>query len=52
MFHKINKLKMELSHDPKYQYLGIFLEKTRIQNDTCTPTLIPALFTTARTKKQ
>ena len=34
------------------QLLGIFLEKTIIQNDTCTPVLTAALFTIARTWKQ
>ena len=30
---------------------GIYLEKTKIQKDTCTPMFIAALFTIARTWK-
>ena len=32
--------------------LGIHTEETRIEKDTCTPMLIAALFTIARTWKQ
>ena len=32
--------------------LGIYLEKTIIEKDTCTPRFTAALFTTARTRKQ
>ena len=32
--------------------LGIYLDKTTIQKDTCTPMLIAALFTIAKTWKQ
>ena len=34
------------------QLLGIHTEETRIERDTCTPVLIPALFTIARAWKQ
>ena len=48
----LKKLKIERSYDPAIQLLGIYPEKTIIQNDICTPMLIAALFTTARTSKQ
>ena len=32
--------------------LGIYLDKTLIQNDTCTPMFLAALFTIAKTWKQ
>ena len=32
--------------------IGVYIEETRIERDTCTPMFIAALFTTARTKKQ
>ena len=38
--------------DPAIPLLGIYLEKTMIQTDTCTPVFTEALFTTARTQKQ
>ena len=42
------KLKIELLYDPAIPLLGIYLEKTIIQIDTCTPVFIAALFTIAR----
>ena len=48
----LKKLKIEWPYDPAIQLLGIYPEKTIIQNDICTPMLIAALFTTARTSKQ
>ena len=48
----LKKLKMELLYDPAIPFLGIYVEKTIIQKDTCTPMLIEALFTIARTRKQ
>ena len=48
----LKKLKIELPHDPAIPLLGIYLEKTIIQKDTCTPMFTEALFTTARTCKQ
>ena len=33
----LKKLKIELPHDPAIPLLGIYLEKTLIQKDTCTP---------------
>ena len=48
----LKKLKIELPHDPVIPLLGIYPEKTLIQKDTCTPVLIAALFTIAKTWKQ
>ena len=45
-------LKIELPYDPAIPLLGIYLEKTLIRKDTCTPMLIAALFTIAKTGKQ
>ena len=44
--------KIELSYDPATTLLGIYLEKTLIQKDTCTPTFIMAVFITGKTWKQ
>ena len=43
------KLKLELPYDPAIPLLGIYLEKTIIQKDICTPMFIAALFTRAKT---
>ena len=48
----LKKLKIELPYDPAIPLLGIYLEKTIIQNDICTPMFIAALFTIARSWKQ
>ena len=48
----LKKLKTELPYDPAMPLLGIYPEKTIIQNYTCTPVFITALFTVARTRKQ
>ena len=47
-------LKIELPYVPAILLLGIYLEKlkTPIQKDTCTPVLIAALLTIAKTRKQ
>ena len=34
------KNKIELPYDPAIPYLGIYPEKTTIQNDTCTPVFL------------
>ena len=47
----LRKLKIELPYDPTVPFLGIYLDKTIIQKDTCTPTFTGALFTTAKTWK-
>ena len=48
----LRKLKIELPYDPAIPLLGIYLEKTLIQKDTCTPVFIAALFTIAKIRKQ
>ena len=48
----LRKLKTELPFDPAIPLLGIYLEKTMIHKDTCTPMLIAALFAIAKTWKQ
>lgn len=47
----LKKLKIELSYDLAIPLLGIRLEKTLIQNDTCAPMFTAALFTTDNTWK-
>ena len=46
------KLKIELPHDLAIPVLGIYLEKTIILKDTCSPMFTTALFTKAKTWKQ
>ena len=48
----LKKLKIELPCDPAIPLLGIYPEKTMIQNETCTTMFTIALFTVARTWKQ
>ena len=48
----LKKLKVEVPYDPAIPLLGIYPEKTIIQNDTCSPVFIAALFTIARSWKQ
>ena len=45
-------LKIELLNDPAIPFLGIYLEKTKIDRDTCIPLFTATLFTIARTWKQ
>ena len=45
----LRKLKVELPYDPVIPLLGMYLEKTVIQKDTCTLMFIAALFTIAKT---
>ena len=45
------KPRIELPYDPAIPLLGIYLEKTIIGKDTCTPMFIAALFTITRTWK-
>ena len=47
----LQKLKIELPYNPTILLLGIYLDKTIIQKDTCIPMLIAALFTIAKTWK-
>ena len=48
----LKKLKTELPYDPAIPLLGIYPEKTIIQQESCTTMFIAALFTIARTWKQ
>ena len=48
----LKKLKIELSYDSAIPFLGLCLEKTMIQKDTCSPVFTAALFTTVKTWKQ
>ena len=48
----LKKPKIELPYDPAIPLLGIYLEKTLIQKDTCTPMFIAARFTIAKIWKQ
>ena len=48
----LRNLKTELPYDPTIPLLGIYPEKTIIQNDTCTLMIIAAQFTIAKTWKQ
>ena len=45
------KLNIELPHDPVIPFLGIYLDKTFTEKDTCTPMFIAALFIIAKTWK-
>ena len=46
------KLEIELLYDPATPLLGIHIEETRIERDTCTPMFNAALFIIARIWKQ
>ena len=48
----LKKLGIKPPYDPEITLLGIYPEETIIENDTCTPMFIAALFTRARTWKQ
>ena len=48
----LKKLQIELPQDPAIPLLGIYLQKTTIRKDICTPILTAALFTTAKAWKQ
>ena len=48
----LRKLKIELSYDTAIPLLGIYLDETVIQKDTCTPMFIAAPLTIAKTWKQ
>ena len=45
----LKKLKLELPYELAIPLLGIYLERTLIQKETCTPMFIAALFTIAKT---
>ena len=48
----LRKIKLKLPYDLAIPLLGIYLYKTIIQKDACTPVFIAALFTIAQTWKQ
>ena len=48
----LKKLKIEFPYDPATSLLGIYLDKTTILKDTCTPMVTAALFTTAKKWKK
>ena len=48
----LKKLKTELPCDPAILLLGIYLKKTMVQKDSCTPMFTVVLFTIAKTWKQ
>ena len=48
----LKKLEMKLPYDRAIPLLGIYMEETRYERDTCSPVFITALFITARTWKQ
>ena len=48
----LKKLKIELPYNPAIPLLGIYPEKTIIQNEACPTMFIAAVFTIARTWKQ
>ena len=48
----LKKLKIELPYDTAIPLLGIYLEKTIIQKESCSTMFIAALFAIARTWKQ
>ena len=52
MWRFLKKLEIELPYNPAIPLLGIHMEETRIERDTCTLMLIATLFTIARTWKQ
>ena len=48
----LKRLKIELPYDSAIPVLGIYLDKTIIGKDTCTPVFTAVLFTVAKTGKQ
>ena len=48
----LKKLKKELPSDPAIPFLGIYLEKTVIQKDACTPMFTAALLTIPKAWRQ
>ena len=48
----LRKLNIELPYDPAIPLLGIYLDKTFLEKDTCTHMFIAALFTIAKAWKQ
>ena len=52
MWRFLKKLEIELPCDPAIPLLGIHMEETRTERDTCTPMFIAPLFIIVRTWKQ
>ena len=52
VWRHLRKLYIELPYDPAIPLLGIYLEKTLLERDTCSHIFIAALFTIAKTWKQ
>ena len=48
----LKKLGIKPPYDPEIPLLGIYLEETKMEKDTCIPLFTAALFTIARTWKQ
>ena len=48
----LRKLEIKPPYDPAIPLLGIYLEESKMEKDTCTPIFIAALFTRARTWKE
>ena len=48
----LKELEIQLPYNPAIPLLGKHNKETRIERDTCTPVLIAAVFTIARTWKQ
>ena len=46
------KTRVELLYDPAIQLLGVYLDKTLLQKDSCNPMFIAAQFTIVKTWKQ
>ena len=52
MWTFLKKLEIELPYDPAIPLLGIHIEESRIERETCTPMFITAPFIIARIWKQ
>ena len=52
VWRQLRNLNMELRYNSTIPFLGMYLNKTFIQNYTCTPMFITALFTIAKTWKE
>ena len=48
----LKKLEIKPPYDSAIPLIGIYPEETKMENDTCIPLFIAALFTIARTWKQ
>ena len=48
----LKKLGIKPPYDPAIPLLGVFPEETKIENDTCIPLIIAAIFTIAKTWKK